>query len=1089
MVRNLKLNSFGALVLVLLLFAGTGFAQTSNGTVAGTISDKSGGVVVGANVTISNADLGVKRTVSTDSAGTYRVDALVPGIYVLTANASGFAELKISNIDVRGSVVTTINATLEVSGTTTTVTVEASAGQQLQTQSGEISATIGTKEVENLPMNSLNPVELALTLPGVQSVAPRDSLTNGVGFSVNGTRPRANNFLLDGQDNNDNGINGQAFQTTNHEAIGEVTVLTNAYSAEFGRGGGSVTNEIFKGGSNTWHGSAWDIINNSGLDAIPAELGRTVTKNPTSVENTFGFSVGGPIKKDKLFFFGTSQWDRTRQSPANLAGKLQLPTANGVATLQSLPANPRINFLLASLGSLRGIANPQMIALGSGRPAVQVGDVIRTTTAVAGNDRQWNFRVDYLPTSQDTLTVRYLRDDSSLFPDFFANPDSLPPFDTQQGGPSQNFGFTWIRSFASNKVNELRVSYGEIGFKFDGTPGTLTNPLSQMPSVVISSLVNGDGTNPNFGFPAGFPQFRNHRTYQFQDAYSWTLSRHTLKFGADVSLLFVSDGIPVDNRGTLTFNSGGGFTGLANYVDNFAGNGGSIDLFSGNVVIHPFAPNYAPYVQDTWRIRSNLSLDLGLRYEYWGTPENVLQFPALNTRAAGVGLLNSTFPSAFAAPQQGDKNNFAPRVGLAYTPRFWSRIFGQEKTVFRAGYGIFYDGLFTNILDNTAGGSPNGIQVTLNSNVSSGAPRGLANVTGAFAALQPAQSPLNAVSTIDSNLRNPITHQWNFDMQRAIPGNFVITTAYVGTRGIRLFANDDFNPGVGVDANGNLVRLNPNLGPITVRTNGGDSIYHAAQLTVDRKFSRGLLLRGAYAFSKFIDDTGEVFITSGGSSFPQNLGNRSADRGLSPFDRRHRFSLAYVYDLPYVHNASNLALKAVNAITRDWQTSGIISFQSGAPETVFDGFDVNNDGHSGNDRPNLGNPSAPFTSLGIDGTQFGFTATPGTFFPLQACLNGTPACVPTPASQFHFLIPDSGTGNLGRNTFISPGRQDWNLSVQRTFKLHERQSFLVRGEFFNAFNHPNTGIPTLNMLSSNFDNIARTINGGRIIKAWLKYSF
>ncbi|HXA07125.1 MAG TPA: hypothetical protein VNY30_19895, partial [Bryobacteraceae bacterium] len=520
--------------------------------------------------------------------------------------------------------------------------------------------------------------------------------------------------------------------------------------------------------------------------------------------------------------------------------------------------------------------------------------------------------------------------------------------------------------------------------------------------------------------------------------------------------------------------------------------GGSIDKVFGSPVTLPFLATYAPYVQDTWHLRQNLSVDLGLRYEYQSTLENSLQFPAVDTRL-GVGLGGtSNFPGVFTSPQQGDKNNFAPRVGFAYTPRFWSRFLGHDKTVIRAGYGIFYDQLFTNILDNTATSSPNAVQDTVNA----GAGRGVANASAVLAGFSSSPSPTGSVSTIASNLRNPLTHQWNLDIQRELPGNFILTAAYVGTRGERLFVNQDFNPGTGqFDANGNVIRVNPNLGSILVRTNGGDSIYHAGQLTLDRKFSHGLLLRGAYTYSKFIDDTSEVFVTSGLSSFAQNVFNQGADRGLSAYDRRHRMVLTYVWDVPFVHGSGNRFSSTLKAITRDWQTSGIFTWSTGAPETFNDGFDANGDGHGGNDRPNLGNPAAPLTAIGIDGTQLGLTNTPGTFFGPnpQDCINRAPTCVAGPTSSFHFLIPASGLGDIGRNTFISPGFQTYNLTVQRSFRIPmhdlQRQQLLVRGEFLNAFNHPNLGIPSLNLTGGNFLNEAGTINGGRQIRILLRYSF
>src|SRR2546422_8323863 len=357
-------------VFAFLVLAGSvSFAQTSNGAIAGVISDKTGAVVPKATVSATSVGMGEKREATTDSIGSYRIEALIPGKYVVAVTAPGFAELKVSNIDVKASLTTTVNGTLEISKVGVTVTVEATQEQELNTQSAELSANIPSQEIANIPIFGLNPITLVLTQPGVQSVASRDDFTNGFSFSVNGTRPRANNFLIDGQDNNDNAINGQAFQATNLEAISEVTILTNSYGAEFGRGGGSVTNVISKGGTNRWHGSLYDIHRNSALAAIPAEVKLTgVTSNPVDIENTFGYAIGGPIKRDKLFFFQSTQWDRERQT-AN-GSTLRLPTPAGVTTLQSLGANANVAFLLASIGGLRGDPTrvPRLIPLGNGRP-------------------------------------------------------------------------------------------------------------------------------------------------------------------------------------------------------------------------------------------------------------------------------------------------------------------------------------------------------------------------------------------------------------------------------------------------------------------------------------------------------------------------------------------------------------------------------------------------------------------------------------------------------------------------------------------------------------------------------------------------
>jgi len=1045
---------------MLFLAAGVSYAQTSNGAIAGAMTDKTGAGVPGATVTVSSEELGAKRSTTTDAVGTYRIEALIPGKYLVVVTAQGFAELKIANVEVRGSYPTTVNGVLEVASVAATITVEAGTSQELQTQSGEISLNIGRMEITNLPIFNLNPISLVLGQPGVQGVASRDDFTNGTSFSVNGTRPRANNFLIEGQDNNDNSINGQAFQPINPEAIGEVTVFLNSYSAEFGRGGGSVTNVIYRGGSNDFHGSAWEYHRNSALAAIPAEdkfVG--VTRNPVDIENIFGFSFGGPIKKNKLFVFGSSQWDRERST--NNGSTLRLPTAAGVTTLlAAFPAgtNANVDFLIASLGGLRGDpANvPRTVDLGFGRGLVQSGRVQRSGIGEIANDRQWNVKVDWNATQSDTISARYVRDDSVLTPDLFNFPGSLPPFDSQQGGPSFSAGLTFIHSFSARAVNEFRFSYQRINFQFGPTPATAANPLISSPAFSIT------GTSfPTFGFPTGLAQGRGHTTWQYQDALSYTVGSHTIKGGVDITHLAVVDDIPFNDRGTISFQPGGtcgtvACTGLANYVDNFTGTSGLISKVFGSPRLQPFVTTYAPYVQDTWRLRPNFTVDLGVRYEYWGVVENILPFPAVDFGRLGMGV-PGTFPSQFKSPQVPDRNNFAPRIGFAYTPRWGRWLFGQDKTVIRAGYGIFYDGLFTNILDNTGAASPNAVGGTIVGLLSSNGGRGTANATGQLVAVAPVLNPLARITTIDSHLVNPLTHQWNLDIQHEIPGGFVITAAYVGTRGERLFLSQNINPRVNFGA-----RINSSIGEVRIRNNSGDSIYHSAQLKVDHKFSHGFVLRGSYTFSKLIDTGSEIFETTSpitGGRFAQDPFCQECDRGLSAFHRKHRLALSYIWELPYVHSKDNAGLAILRAITRDWQISGTTTFQTGAPGTVNTGVDVNGDGLFGNDRPNLADPTK------------------------------------SPFDPARYSTPPMGTlGNVGRTTVLAPGRQDWNFAVQRAFKMPfkhlEQQQLLFRGEFFNVFNHPNLGIPDLNLSDTgDFGNLPETIFGGRIIRLYVKWSF
>jgi hypothetical protein len=431
--------------------------------------------------------------------------------------------MKALTVIMRGSITTTVDATLQVGTLSKTVIVEASAAQVIDTQSGQLGESFGKEEVENLPYASFNPAELALTLPGVQDIpvggSATQGFTNGFGYSVNGTRPRSNNFLIDGQDDNDYSISGQAFQPSNVGAIQEFTILTNSYNAEYGRGGGSVGNYIYKSGTNGLHAQAWEIANNSAFQADPAQNKINDVARPLFVENTFGFDIGGAAIKDKLFFFASIQWDRTRQRGTGPSQQF-LPTADGITTLESLLPNPNVQLLLDSFGGLVAAENPDgsgkiqgnCVGLGNGRPCVNTGLFQLSGVPEAGNDRQQYYRADWHLGPNDVLTGAYIRDDSSLTPDFFANPINLPQFETLQGGPSQLFRGQWTHIFSSRIVNELRFSYTNIDFAFSQTAATLAGPLANIPEIDFGADVGF----PSLGVPAGFPQGRGHKTTQAQ---------------------------------------------------------------------------------------------------------------------------------------------------------------------------------------------------------------------------------------------------------------------------------------------------------------------------------------------------------------------------------------------------------------------------------------------------------------------------------------------------------------------------------------------------------------------------------------------
>jgi hypothetical protein len=1107
-----------AVLFVLMAIAAAAMAQTSLGTIAGVVTDPQGAVIQNATVTAVSNATGEKHVTTTNSLGAYRIESVGTGPYTITVKADKFSELKISNAVVTGSVTTTVNASLRV-GAAETITVETT-GEQLHTEDGAITHNISSAEIQAIPIGNLNPISLVLTEPGVIQPSGRESFTNGVGFSVNGSRPRANNFLIEGFDNNDAAIQGQALQVSNLEATKEVSIQTSSYTAEFGHGGGSVTNLVYKSGSNTWHGSVFDLIQNSTLNSNNASSKFNGSPKAKNRENTYGFTLGGPIKRDKIFVFGSIQWDKQRQGATG--SPLTVPTDAGFAALQSIAAgNPRVTNYLAALGTLRAssaVGTPGLTTIATSGPGVQVARVQRLGIGEPSNDTQYVAKGDWQLSSNDTITIRYTYDKGDLTPDFFNFPNLLPCCDTQQGGTAHNGGLSYTHGFTSKVINEFRASYGRIGFSFDQTPATAANPVANGPTITIGGV-------SGFGTPANIPQGRFHNTYQYQDSVSWLVGNHSFKFGADIARVLVRDAIPFNSRGTLAYATGGS-TGLANFIEDFGGSGGSANLTFGSPILRPryFFQNY--FVQDTWKLRSNLTLSLGVRYENAGTPENTMPFPAIDA------ALGASDPNFFTTghPQKADSNNFAPRVSFAYTPHFWSSLFGRDKTVLRGGFGMFYDNIFTNIVDNTGASSPNAVSKSITSVVNATNLRGTPGLSGQFSALNPTPSQNVAVTSIVDNIIAPETYQWNFDIERELGAKFVLTTSYVGTRGVHLLVNDQFNPINPLTG----LRVNPLRNSWTIRTNGGDSIYHALDVKLDRRFSKGLLLRTSYTFSKLIDTGSEVFTTTGNSSFPMNLSNRALDRGLSAFDRRHRVVVTYIYDIPKFRNDGNFGARALGHVVNGWQIAGTAAYQTGAPYTVSNGFDQNGDG-TASDRPFLANASADPLAWAIVNPAGGF-CDGATQLSRGICvpfLNGTwdqhGSANPLnwtgtaiTASNIHWLVPAVGTGlgTLGRNTFSVPGRQDWTFGVQRNINLHsERHQLVVRMEMLNPFNHPNTGNPLSTNLSGvsffnlpgstvcsnlttcpttttagvppakNFQNTADTVTGERDIRFWLKYQF
>ena len=1043
--KRLELLFTLLVVLALGVFAPAS-AQTSKGFVTGVVEDQNGAGIANASIKITNLTTGTSRETVADSSGSFRLDAVDPGAYMLEATATGFKTAKLDRIEVNAAQTVNLPLRLEIGSPTEQVVVSASNEIVVQNADGARVNTLGEREIRDLPVLGLNPVNLVFTLPGVADVGGSNGLAagfvQGTEFSINGLRPRGNNQLIDGLDNNDNSITGQVYQPTVRDAYSQVTVLGGDYSAEFGRAGGAVVNVITRSGSNQFHGSAYDIIQNAAFDALtPGQKSQSeLTEVPQYSQNTFGFSLGGPVVQNKLFFFGTFQADLVRAG--GVTGLAVVPTAAGLNQLRSLfpvGASPNLDRYLSIVGDLRGSTNLINVPLGGGRPDIEFGTATRTS-AQPINTYDYLARVDWTSSDKNSVSVRYLAN-KQLFTNQFPDPSTgiagsqFPGFEIDVPSLTQNVFLSDTYVFSPRTVNEARFGYGRFNLFFGPRD---TELVTSGPQFIFAGT-----TVSTVGLSQSFPQGRIFNNYQFQDTLTHTVGNHTLRFGADILMQRAKQFVPINTRGTLTFAAGGDFPTFGNFVDAFSGVGsGAAAKVFGSGIDYPNVTTHAYFINDQWKVRPNFTLNLGLRYEHFGAVANNADFPAFTGFDA---------PLQTRVEQQNDNNNFGPRVSFAWSPNFGSswigNIVGKDKTVIRGGFAVNYDVFFNNILSNIAATSPNALGTTvLGANIGG---RGIPNFTeGALPATLVA-NPLAGQNTIPSDLKNPQTYVWNFGIQRELPGHNVLDVAYVGTRGTHLFINEQLNPGVpgSLNANG---RLFATRGSVIARTNGGDSHYHGLQMRLERSFRDNFLYRATYTFQKTIDNTNsEIFATTGGNSVGSDVNNRRVDVGVADFDVPHIFTFAGVWDIP---GAGTGFWKEV---TGGFQFSTIWRYQSGNVSSpwVF-GLDLNGDLSGTNDRPSIANPSAPATSVGFANSlaagQGCDTSATG-FFDIN--------CNAVTLNDVRYLVdPSIRTNIAGRNTLRAPAYHQFDMSLQRAFKIPftpwESDRFELRFDFFNVFNTP-----------------------------------
>ncbi|MGH9880754.1 MAG: TonB-dependent receptor domain-containing protein, partial [Pyrinomonadaceae bacterium] len=671
---------------------------------------------------------------------------------------------------------------------------------------------------------------------------------------------------------------------------------------------------------------------------------------PSFSEGPSSFAYNG---RNRTFFFVA--WQEQFRSSSTQATRTVMTQAgrNLMRSLFPVGANPRVDLLMDVTSTVIGESNFQNIAIGArpGCPApcnIQFGSGSLFVPQTY-RERQALLRIDHKLGDNDQFSARYLFDDQA---DPLGGGITFPGFGTANNNTYQNLLFTETHIFSPSLTNEARVAYNRILIDFPLTPD---NPLGlTLPRFDITTL-------SAFGIATNLPQGRVANNYVVQDTMTYVRGNHTFRFGLDLLKQRSRQFAPIVERGLLTFRLGGGFTALGNYIDNFAGSGGGTQRDFGSPKYYPFLFRQAYFAQDRWKVSDALTLTLGLRYENFGNAINSLR------TAAFTGLFNVdpvTFAGPYSLPNEvkDDNNNFGPTFGVAYSPAYedgvLGRLLGNRETVFRAGYQIGYDSFFNNIASNAATSSPNVVATAVPSVVNVvTAPRGLANVTGALPLTARPLSPLDSQTLVVQDLVNPYYQRWSVGLQRALPWNVVVDASYVGSKGTRLYINEDVNPSVPASqritpsgftgsrtctpaTTGCLIsgRLDNLQGSRLIRTNGGSSIYHSGQLNVTRRFVNGLALTGAYTWSKLIDNGSEVFglgdvNSPQQASFPAIFGGQPLERAVSFFDRTHRATFTYVYAIPFMREQRGI----VGRVLGGFEISGVTTFESGVPLTVING--------------------------------------------------------------------------------------------------------------------------------------------------------
>jgi hypothetical protein len=1078
MAKALALTCLAALFSTTILHA-----QTATGTILGTVTDPSGARIAGATLEVVNQNTGFARKTTSGTTGDYEFVALPAGVYTVRCTVAGFKSFESRDNLLQVEQHARVDAQLVVGEAVETVSISAEA-PLVNTDDASLGNVVQQKQIVDLPLNRRNFMEFATLVPGVNEGAPNDfrKFVRGFAITANGARAEFNGYYMDGADNNDE-FSFAYNVTPSIDAIEQFKVQTGMFSAEFGRSAGAVVNLITRSGTNQFHGTLFEFLRNDKLDARNFFAGGS-PQQPFR-QNQYGGSVGGPVIRNKTFFFFNYEGTKIRQAVTSVG---TVPTAaqksGDLSTLGAMfdpnttrpdPAKPGSYLRDPFPGNripqnrIDPISTNVLPYWPDPTTGSAVGNYVQNKSRRTDGDR-WLARVDHNLTSKDRLFGRVAFDNAPRF-----EPGPLP----QTGGqdfPDDNKSATvnWTRSISPHVVNEAQFGYNRMRFGYfpqnsgQALAGQLgLKDIATGPPYLLSfPLISVAGfTAPSDRIPF---YFINNR-YQITESLSWQKGSHSLKFGFEHSRIQTNTIGYGATQGRYTFTNRycsqpGSGTGGSALCDFLLGDS-SLTRVSDQVPLQYFrGRHYSGYVTDEWKVSSRLTLSLGLRYENqrpifekydrmvaYNRAARTLVFP----RNAPIGdyfqTVRPDLPITLRdqrADYNPDNNNFAPRLGFALRP------FNSNRTSIRGGFGIFYSGWMTDIFENTGTAPP----FVIDNRFTGDAvypDQGWNRRGGGFA-----KPPPGLYAMSDRNVVNAYIEQWALNVQHMFGPSTVVEIGYVGHHGLKLPGPSERNPAPTASLDPlQARRYDPLYSSILSWESMFNSWHESMTASIEKRYSQGLQFLAAYTWGKTIDDSST---TNEGTFERFPTGPGKFDRGLSSQDMRHRFVASSIYDLPFGRGRPLLASAhgVTGALVTGWRVSGVLTLHSGYPQSVSLSRDNLNNGLTS--YPNrIGNGLLP-------------SGSPDGWFDRSA-----------------FVIPPFGTqGNSGRNILIGPGFRNLDFSVTKDTAIRENKERIeFRAEFFNLTNHPNFGQPSAVLDTAQFGKIFALAGINRQIQFGLKLYF